>query len=62
MLLEQGANIYICGDAGRMAPDVRRAFRTIYQEKMNVNEATADGWLNELEANQRYLQDVWASA
>lgn len=61
-LLEQGATIYICGDASRMAPDVRRAFGTIYQEKMHVDETTADGWLNELEAEQHYLQDVWASA
>ncbi|HRW06721.1 MAG TPA: cytochrome P450 [Caldilineaceae bacterium] len=61
VLLEQGATIYVCGDASRMAPDVRRAFGTIYQEKMNADAATADNWLNELETKQRYLQDVWAA-
>ncbi|MEZ4663764.1 MAG: hypothetical protein R2911_40035 [Caldilineaceae bacterium] len=32
-LLEQGANIYICGDASRMAPDVRRALYAICRRR-----------------------------
>lgn len=60
-LLEEGATIYIRGDANRMAPDVRRALGALYQAQMNADEATAEEWLRELEANRRYLLDVWAS-
>ena len=61
-MLEAGAVIYICGDASKMAPDVRRAFAAIYQEKTGQPEAEAEVWLNELAANNRYLLDVWASS
>ena len=60
-LLEAGAVIYVCGDASRMAPDVRRTFAAIYQEKTGANAAAADVWLNELTAQNRYLVDVWAA-
>jgi cytochrome P450/NADPH-cytochrome P450 reductase len=59
--LAQGAIIYICGDASRMAPDVRRAFGTIYQEKTGASAIETEQWLNDLAANDRYLPDVWAS-
>ncbi|MBL8189846.1 MAG: cytochrome P450, partial [Acidobacteria bacterium] len=60
-LLEAGAVIYVCGDASRMAPDVRRTFAAIYQEKTGANAAAADVWLNDLTAQNRYLVDVWAA-
>ncbi|MBS1786956.1 MAG: cytochrome P450 [Acidobacteria bacterium] len=60
-LLEAGAVIYVCGDASRMAPDVRRTFAAIYQEKTGANAAAAEAWLNELTAQHRYLVDVWAA-
>jgi cytochrome P450 / NADPH-cytochrome P450 reductase len=60
-LLEAGAVVYVCGDASRMAADVRRKFVMIYAEKAGVNEAAAEQWLNELTAQQKYLVDVWAS-
>ncbi len=59
-LLEAGAIIYICGDAGRMAPDVRRTFAAIYIEKTGKSIAEAENWLNELTADNRYRLDVWA--
>ncbi|HYB02288.1 MAG TPA: cytochrome P450 [Ktedonobacteraceae bacterium] len=58
-LLQQGAIIYICGDASRMAPDVRKAFAAIYQAKMGTSEQEANQWLDELTAQNRYLVDVW---
>jgi cytochrome P450/NADPH-cytochrome P450 reductase len=60
-MIEDGAVVYVCGDAGRMAPDVRRMFAAIYREKTGANEAAAEQWLNELTAQNRYLVDVWAA-
>ncbi len=57
-LVEAGAVIYVCGDASRMAPDVRRTLAAIYAEKTGKN---AEVWLNEMTAGQRYLVDVWAA-
>lgn len=61
-LIEAGAVIYICGDAGKMAPDVRAAFGRIYQTKTGGGEVEAETWLTGLAAQQRYLTDVWASS
>jgi len=58
-LIEQGAIIYICGDASKMAPDVHKAFATIYQDKTGRSEQEANQWLDELTAENRYLVDVW---
>ncbi len=60
-LLESGAVIYVCGDASRMAPDVRRAFASLYQDKQGVDQAAADAWVSELVNQQRYAADVWPS-
>ena len=59
--IQQGAVIYVCGDAGKMAPDVRRAFATIYQEQQEASEQKAEQWLSELSAQGRYRVDVWGS-
>ncbi len=61
-LLEGGAVVYVCGDAGKMAPDVRRAFNTLYREKTGGDEAAAQTWLDDLTVNNRYLVDVWAAS
>jgi cytochrome P450/NADPH-cytochrome P450 reductase len=61
-LLEAGAVVYVCGDAARMAPDVRRAFAAIHRGKTGGTEAQAEGWLEGLTAANRYLVDVWASS
>ncbi len=60
-MIEQGAVIYVCGDASRMAPDVRRTLGAIYREKTGADEAAAERWLNEMTAQNRYLVDVWAA-
>lgn len=61
-MIEAGAAIYVCGDASRMAPDVRQTFAAIYLEKTGRNEAAAEEWLNEMTARNRYLVDVWAAS
>ena len=60
-LLDAGANIYVCGDATAMAPDVRRAFRQVHQAKTGGSEDDARGWLDELVNGGRYHVDVWSS-
>lgn len=60
-LLEQGAVVYVCGDASRMAPDVRRAFAAIHREETGGDEWAAEAWLEGLTAEGRYLVDVWAA-
>ncbi|GCE20055.1 bifunctional cytochrome P450/NADPH--P450 reductase [Dictyobacter kobayashii] len=60
-LIQAGAMIYVCGDASNMAPDVRQAFVTLYQEKAGVSAEAAEQWLNEQTSNGRYLVDVWPS-
>jgi cytochrome P450/NADPH-cytochrome P450 reductase len=60
-LLENQAIIYVCGDASRMAPDVRRAFGDIFQAHTGAGEATAAAWLNDLAFSGRYVVDVWAA-
>jgi cytochrome P450/NADPH-cytochrome P450 reductase len=60
-LLQAGAVIYVCGDASRMAPEVRQTFARIYQTQTGKSGDEAEAWLDELATNQRYLVDVWAS-
>jgi cytochrome P450/NADPH-cytochrome P450 reductase len=61
-MIEDGAVIYVCGDAARMAPDVRRTVAAVYREKTGASEAEAERWLNDLTAQNRYLVDVWAAS
>ncbi len=60
-LLQNGAVVYVCGDASQMAPAVRRAFASIYQEQMEASVEQAEEWLNDLARQQRYLVDVWGN-
>ncbi len=60
-MIQEGAVIYVCGDASRMAPDVRKAFAAVYRDKTGGDERAADRWLNEMTERNRYLVDVWAA-
>jgi cytochrome P450/NADPH-cytochrome P450 reductase len=60
-LLEDGAVIYVCGDASKMAPDVLKTFAAIYHEKTGKSAGDAQQWLNELLDAKRYLVDVWSN-
>jgi cytochrome P450/NADPH-cytochrome P450 reductase len=61
-LLQQGAIVYICGEGSRMAPAVQQAFEGIYQEQTRQGQAASDQWMQTMQAQQRYLVDVWASS
>jgi len=60
-MLEAGAAVYVCGDATRMAPDVRRAFAAVFTEKTKASDAASEQWLKDLGAKNRYLVDVWSA-
>ena len=59
-LLEQGAIVYVCGDGGKMEPDVKAALMTIYREGSGGEEAEAQRWIDDLGTRNRYVLDVWA--
>jgi cytochrome P450/NADPH-cytochrome P450 reductase len=54
--------VYVCGDATRMAPDVRGAFVAIHRAKTGGTETRAQAWVDDLIGANRYLIDVWASS
>ncbi|WP_369275645.1 bifunctional cytochrome P450/NADPH--P450 reductase [Streptomyces sp. R11] len=58
--IEDGAYIYVCGDGRRMAPAVREALGAIYRKRTGTDDEAAQQWLAQLEADERYQQDVFA--
>ncbi|MFR9788136.1 cytochrome P450 [Streptomyces sp. MB22_4] len=58
--IEDGAYVYVCGDGRRMAPAVREALAAVYRRKTGCDDATAQQWLAQMEADERYQQDVFA--
>jgi cytochrome P450/NADPH-cytochrome P450 reductase len=59
-LIEQGAIIYVCGDGGRMEPDVKAALVAIYRERSGADAQAGQRWIDDLGAKNRYVLDVWA--
>ncbi len=57
--LEDGAAIYICGDASRMAADVDKALRDIIQRNGGKSKEEADAYMDMLAATHRYQRDVY---
>nr|WP_168532160.1 cytochrome P450 [Streptomyces sp. RPA4-2]QIY66524.1 cytochrome P450 [Streptomyces sp. RPA4-2] len=58
--IQNGAYVYVCGDGRRMAPAVREALAAIYRRHTGSDDETAQQWLAQLEADERYQQDVFA--
>src|SRR6187431_583930 len=59
-LIEQGAIIYVCGDGGKMEPDVKAALVAIYRERKGADAEAGLRWIEELGTSNRYVLDVWA--
>ncbi|MGB3864632.1 MAG: cytochrome P450 [Xanthobacteraceae bacterium] len=59
-LIEKGAIIYVCGDGGKMEPDVKAALMTIHRDKTGGDAEAAARWIDDLGASNRYVLDVWA--
>lgn len=61
LLSEQGAHVYVCGDARKMAPDVRAVFVQLAQQYGGMSAEAAEKWMADMRERGRYLEDVWAS-
>lgn len=57
--LEEGARIYVCGDATNMAPDVDATLAEIVAEHGGVDHEGAQEYLSALKRDHRYLLDVY---
>jgi sulfite reductase (NADPH) flavoprotein alpha-component len=57
--IEEGAYLYVCGDASRMAKDVEAALIHIIQKHGNHDETNVKQYLKKLRAEKRYLRDVY---
>ena len=57
--LQNGATIYVCGDAHRMAKDVDAALHQIIKEQGGLDEPATKAFLKQLRTDKRYLRDVY---
>lgn len=57
--IQQGAHIYVCGDANRMAKDVEETLLEIIATYGAMDKELADEYLSELRVERRYQRDVY---
>ncbi|WP_326635703.1 bifunctional nitrate reductase/sulfite reductase flavoprotein subunit alpha [Streptosporangium sp. NBC_01755] len=57
--LENGAHLYVCGDASRMAKDVDKALRDIITTHGDLTEQAADTYVKRLSTDKRYVRDIY---
>ncbi|MGF1702677.1 assimilatory sulfite reductase (NADPH) flavoprotein subunit [Photobacterium makurazakiensis] len=57
--LQDGAHIYVCGDANRMAKDVHDALLTIAEKQGQYSREQAEQYFNDLRKSKRYQKDVY---
>ncbi len=57
--IKNGANVYICGDAKRMAKDVDQALHDIIAEQGSVDVAAAADYVKQMKKDKRYQRDVY---
>lgn len=57
--IQDGAHLYVCGDATRMARDVEQALIDIIAEHGQMDPESADEYLSELRVARRYQRDVY---
>ena len=57
--LEQGAHVYICGDANRMAKAVELALLNVIRTFGALEPEAAEEYLDQLRDDRRYQRDVY---
>lgn len=57
--LQEGASVYVCGDASRMAKDVHTAIQTIASEQGGMSAEAAAEYMHSLKEQHRYHRDVY---
>ncbi|WP_197373776.1 diflavin oxidoreductase [Mycolicibacterium baixiangningiae] len=57
--LQDGAHLYVCGDADRMAKDVDAALHEIIAGRGGLDADAAHAYVNDLIKSHRYVRDVY---
>lgn len=57
--IEEGAYIFVCGDAHRMAKDVEETLVQIIEKEGHLSEVEARAYLRNLRKTKKYLRDVY---
>lgn len=57
--IEDGAHLYVCGDANAMAPDVHEALIDVISTHGHKSRDSAEQYLRELTRSKRYQRDVY---
>jgi sulfite reductase (NADPH) flavoprotein alpha-component len=57
--LEEGASLYVCGDAAHMAKDVDATLHTIVEQQGSLNPEAATEYIHQLKENHRYHRDIY---
>ena len=57
--LKQGAHVYVCGDAKRMAKDVETALADVITVEGHLSALAARDYISDLRASGRYQADVY---
>ncbi|SDF93371.1 sulfite reductase (NADPH) alpha subunit [Limimonas halophila] len=57
--LQEGANLYVCGDADAMAPAVHEALTDVVKDEGGLSREDAQAYLKQLQQERRYQRDVY---
>jgi sulfite reductase (NADPH) flavoprotein alpha-component len=57
--MEDGASIYVCGDASRMAKDVHAALMTVVKTQGGMDYDAAENYVQTMKEQHRYHRDVY---
>jgi sulfite reductase (NADPH) flavoprotein alpha-component len=57
--LQDGASVYVCGDAGHMAKDVDTALHTIVSKQGGMDAEAAKDFVQQMKDDRRYQRDVY---
>ena len=59
-LIQNNANIYVCGDARNMARDVQNTILKVFQQVGGMEAEAAQKMFKDMERQRRYQADVWS--
>jgi sulfite reductase (NADPH) flavoprotein alpha-component len=57
--MEEGAHLYVCGDANGLAPDVHEALATVSECASGRDRDGAEAYLRAMQQARRYQRDVY---
>ncbi len=57
--LQQGAYLFVCGDASRMAKDVDKTLQVIVEKEGGLSPENSKAYLKDLKKTNRYQRDVY---